>query len=317
MTTSERPLVTIGIPTYNRADSYLPQALGSAVGQTYPNVEIVVSDNCSSDRTEEVVKGFDHPGIRYFKQERNIGPVANFNVCLEHARGAYFLMLHDDDLIDPDFLDVCLSAAQDRTDYGLIRTGMRKIDADGHVIGEQPNRAGGLSPEDLFRAWFKGGVTPMHLPSTLFNTGFLLEVGGFESPRHLFDDVVPEARLAARYERVDIEEVKASYRMHETKYSTAVEVEDWCIDSRYLLEVILGLFDDADPSFRRAGMQFFAKHCLAYARAVESWPRRLAAYRLVHRSFDHTTPLLARALVVRPVMKIAKRGARRIKGRGR
>ncbi len=62
------PLVTIAIPTYNRADGYLKQALQSAVNQTYKNIEIVVSDNCSPDNTEAVVRSYTDPRIRYFQQ---------------------------------------------------------------------------------------------------------------------------------------------------------------------------------------------------------------------------------------------------------
>lgn len=62
-----QPLITIAIPTYNRADSYLRHALDSALNQTYKNIEIVVSDNCSVDNTEEVVQGLHDPRIRYFK----------------------------------------------------------------------------------------------------------------------------------------------------------------------------------------------------------------------------------------------------------
>jgi len=102
------PLVTIGIPTCNRADSYLRQALESAVKQTYPNVEIVVSDNCSTDDTETLVKNFEDPRIRYFKQTENIGPYKNFNFCLQQAKGKFFLILSDDDLVDHDFVSICL-----------------------------------------------------------------------------------------------------------------------------------------------------------------------------------------------------------------
>ena len=58
MTTDSFPLVSIGIPTYNRADGYLRECIESAINQTYPNIEIVISDNCSSDDTEALVTGF-------------------------------------------------------------------------------------------------------------------------------------------------------------------------------------------------------------------------------------------------------------------
>ena len=96
---STYPLVTIAIPTYNRANGYLKNAIECALKQTYRNIEVVISDNCSSDNTEEVVKGYTDPRIRYFRQSANIGANNNFNFCLEKAQGSYFLLFHDDDSI--------------------------------------------------------------------------------------------------------------------------------------------------------------------------------------------------------------------------
>ena len=87
------PLVTIAIPTYNRADAYLEQALKSAVGQTYTNLEIIVADNCSIDHTETVVKKFSDQRIRYVRHKKNIGANNNFNYCVKQANGIYFLLL--------------------------------------------------------------------------------------------------------------------------------------------------------------------------------------------------------------------------------
>lgn len=88
------PLVTIAIPTYNRANLYLTQAIESAINQTYPNLEIIISDNCSTDDTEMVIRSFKDPRIRYFRQEKNIGGNNNFNFCLKQARGEYFFIAH-------------------------------------------------------------------------------------------------------------------------------------------------------------------------------------------------------------------------------
>ncbi len=313
MIDQSRPLVTIGICTYNRADSYLGAALQSAVDQTYPNLEIIVSDNCSMDHTEELVKEFDDPRIRYIRHAENIGLTNNFNACAEAARGDYFLLLCDDDLIDPDFVETCMDAAADRTDFGLIRTGMRRIDEDGEFIKEQRNGAVGLSTKEFFRAWFRGGETPMHLCSTLFNTKGLLEVGGFQSETHLFCDVVPEVHLAAHYERLDIEGVKASFRIHPRKNSVTGRVKDWCVDSQYLLGLIIESVGEADREFQKAGSRFFAKHCLEYARGVPSLGGRLTAYRFVHRSFDHTGPLFFEVFVTKPTVSFLKRGLKRLK----
>ena len=109
------PLVTIAIPTYNRAGSYLPVALNAARGQNYPRLEIIVADNASSDDTASFVQGIRDPRLRYLRHQVNIGANRNYNYCLSKARGDYFLLLHDDDAIDADFVDACMKAANHKT----------------------------------------------------------------------------------------------------------------------------------------------------------------------------------------------------------
>ncbi len=75
MVSSDEPLVTIGIPTYNRANNFLRNALGSALNQTYTKLEIIASDNRSTDQTESLVRDFSDPRIRYIKHQENISAI--------------------------------------------------------------------------------------------------------------------------------------------------------------------------------------------------------------------------------------------------
>lgn len=96
---NDLPLVTIAIPTYNRVE-YLKQALASAQAQTYPNLEIIVSDNASSDGTQAFMERVTDKRVRYTRQLDNLGMIANWNDCLNQASGKYFLLLSDDDLLE-------------------------------------------------------------------------------------------------------------------------------------------------------------------------------------------------------------------------
>ena len=96
---------------------FFRQALESALAQNYELLEIIVSDNCSTDDTESLVQSYSDPRIRYFRHEKNIDPNDNFNFCLQKATGAYFLLLHDDDLIDSTFVRECITAAEGENGY--------------------------------------------------------------------------------------------------------------------------------------------------------------------------------------------------------
>ncbi len=280
------PLVTIAIPTFNRADSYLRSALCCATGQTYPNLEIIVSDNCSSDNTSQLVGTFEDPRIRYFRHDENIGANNNFNFCLSQAKGQYFLLYQDDDLIDNDFIATCMEKGDPSAEAGIIRTGTRIIDSQGRVLSEQPNLVGGLSTEDFFLGWFSG-KTSHYLCSTLFNTARLQEIGGFGTKHNLFQDVSAEVQLAARFGRRDIPDVKASFRRHHAEMTFAANVFCWCEDSLMLLDLMCELASVKKEEIRREGLRFFARLNYRRAVAVRSHLKRLSAYMTVYREFHY------------------------------
>jgi glycosyltransferase involved in cell wall biosynthesis len=283
-----RPLVTIGLPTYNRANTYLRQALQSALDQTYPNLEIVVSDNGSTDDTEALVRGVRDQRVRYFKQAKNVGENNNSNFCLQHARGAYFLLLHDDDMIDKDFVEVCMDAVNDGTTVGLIRTGTRVIDGNGAVLAATLNQVGGLSTTDFMLGWFSG-KTALYLCSTLFNTARLRETGGFQSKTLMYQDVVAEMRLAARSGRADVPEVKASFRRHGHNMGSAARLDEWVEDSLFLLDVMCELApQEARERVRQEGMAYFCRTNYRHVSAIPSLFVRLRSYYAVHRRFGQT-----------------------------
>ncbi len=110
MNIEKQPLVSVGIPTYNRPDG-LKRTLDCITQQTYQNIEIIVSDNHSIDpKVEKVVREFQKKDTRisYFKQLENKGAVFNFNFLLEQAIGEYFMWAADDDEWEPEFIQICL-----------------------------------------------------------------------------------------------------------------------------------------------------------------------------------------------------------------
>lgn len=288
MSVTPGPLVSIAIPTYNRAAGLLRETLASARAQTYPHLEIIVCDNCSPDHTEAYMReqAAADPRIRYFRHAVGLKPNDNFNFGLQQARGAYFLLLHDDDLIEPDFVEACLRAVAAHGEVGLVRTGCRRIDGQGQTLLMVPNGMAGLSTEAFFRAWFQGGEAPMYLCNSLFNTARLREIGGFNTPRNLFQDVLAELTLAARFGRLDVREVKASYRVHATRWALAAGVQAWVEDSQYLLDALCALAPDAGPDFRRLGQAFFAKHNYRLAAQVTQPVERLRAWWTAYKQFD-------------------------------
>jgi len=103
--TGAEPLVSVVVPTYNRT-RYLAVALESALAQTYRNIEIIVSDDASSeDIFGAVVSRFSDPRIKYHRNPSNLGMGMNTWGALARANGKYVGTIHDDDAWEPDFLE--------------------------------------------------------------------------------------------------------------------------------------------------------------------------------------------------------------------
>jgi glycosyltransferase involved in cell wall biosynthesis len=111
--TDSPSLVSIGLPVYN-GELFLAAALDSFLAQTYRHFELIISDNASTDGTEEICRRYakGDPRIRYFRCDANVGPRRNFNRVFELAQGKYFKWAAHDDEYAPDFLSKCVAALE-------------------------------------------------------------------------------------------------------------------------------------------------------------------------------------------------------------
>lgn len=128
------PCISIGIPVYN-GDKYLKFTLESILQQNFKDFEIIISDNASSDQTESLCnhyQGIDKR-IRYFRQNYNIGGVANFKYVFKNSRGKYFIWIAADDLLgDKNFLKNIYDVISDK--YDCYFTQVSIIDREGKII---------------------------------------------------------------------------------------------------------------------------------------------------------------------------------------
>lgn len=115
-----KPFFSIIIPTYNRS-KYLACAIQGVLRQRYKNYELIISDNASTDDTQQVLSSRTSQQIRYFRNKKNIGWIGNIQNAIDHAKGTYILLHGDDDFI---FDNTCLSqlhAVLSKKSCGLVR----------------------------------------------------------------------------------------------------------------------------------------------------------------------------------------------------
>ena len=99
------PRVSIGLPVYN-GELFLENALDSILSQTYSDFELIISDNASDDKTEEICRSYAarDKRVRYSRNAHNLGAAPNYNRVYHLARGRYFKWASHDDVLAPEFL---------------------------------------------------------------------------------------------------------------------------------------------------------------------------------------------------------------------
>ena len=129
------PSVSIGFPVYNAAQ-FLDETIRSILRQSYTDFELIISDNASTDCTFHICRSYAQRDdrIRLFQNEINQGAAYNYNKVLELARGRFFLWHAMDDLIDPEFLAVCVDLLNNNPSASVAYTGARVIDINGIEI---------------------------------------------------------------------------------------------------------------------------------------------------------------------------------------
>jgi glycosyltransferase involved in cell wall biosynthesis len=127
------PLVSICIPVYN-GESFIYKTLNSAVNQTYKNLEIIIFDNCSTDKTTEIIKTFKDSRIMYHINNINCGAKNNFNKCIESANGEFILLLMADDLIKPNAIEKQVDALLNNPDVSLCISATNVINEFDDII---------------------------------------------------------------------------------------------------------------------------------------------------------------------------------------
>lgn len=115
------PKVSIGMPVYN-GERFIRKALDSLLAQTFTDFELIISDNASTDRTQKICKEYKvrDKRIRYVRQNKNNGAIANFQFVLDESVGNYFMWAAVDDRRDREFLRLSLMVFENDNDCGLV-----------------------------------------------------------------------------------------------------------------------------------------------------------------------------------------------------
>ncbi len=224
LTTS--PLVSVVIPTYNHSQ-YLPIAIKSVLDQTYPNIEIVIVDNYSTDKTEEIVKSFqdNQPGeentrvIKYFKFANKGIIAASRNYGIKQAQGEYIAFLDSDDVWYEDKTTQQVKVISRDQEIGLVYCTFNMINGEGvsikKVVGPNVHDIKGYCYDQLLNCNF------VVASSALVKKQVLDDVGGFDESEDLVasEDYDLWLNIARQYKIEYVDGVHGDYRVHAANVS--------------------------------------------------------------------------------------------------
>jgi len=239
------PLVTIAIPTFNRAE-LLEGCLRAALAQTYPNFEVLVSDNASADSTPQLLQRFDDRRLRVMRQTSNIGLLPNWNACLAEARGEFIVFVSDDDRVSPNLLERCVSTLSGRKDIAIVVTLCNlHISALGQTRSPRTSRTLRTGIHDgraILREFLNDQITVANC-GVVMKTALLRERGGFPLQLPYTADVAAWAPLLLCGDAGLVNEACATGLLHDKSQTARHSIELRLNDGFKAAAIITGSVD--------------------------------------------------------------------------
>lgn len=234
----KKPLISICIPTYN-GEKYLQEALDSVKNQTYKNIEVIISDDQSQDRTIEICQQLkeevDFPVFIYSHKPNGIG--ANWNHCIEKTNGEYIKFLFQDDILEAECIEKMLHYSIDNN-LSIVICKRHIIDSNSNIVVSNPwvDNYGDLQKEaglevNEFRIFNKNDINSIHFYrfmylnifgepcASLFKKNIINKIGLFDENMKQMLDYLFYLKTLKFYQIGIIEKKLFSFRIHEEQAS--------------------------------------------------------------------------------------------------
>lgn len=129
------PLVSIGLPVFN-SETYLARTIESVLSQSYPNTELIIVDDCSTDRSAEIARRYSEntQRIHFFENSTNMGLVRNFQKTFRLSKGELFCWIGDHDVHEPEYVERLVEVLQHQPDAKVAYAFTRRIDDNGRLV---------------------------------------------------------------------------------------------------------------------------------------------------------------------------------------
>ena len=169
------PLVTVAVPTRNRVAS-LEKSLASILAQDYAPIEVIISDNASTDGTEDLCRAVEasDPRVRYIRHGQNIGLHGNHNFCMGAGTGEFLCIFHDHDERAPTIISTYVKFLLAHADVGLVCSDWELIDESGRRLGIRDHQVAAVTAGfDFIERTMRSGRSSIGIPGAMIRRSAL------------------------------------------------------------------------------------------------------------------------------------------------
>lgn len=205
-----QPLVSIIVPCYNH-EAYIEACIDSVLRQTYPNTELIVIDDGSTDDSPRILEGLHRQHGFHYERQSNMGFARTLNKAIGMASGKYVAYIGSDDIMMPDKTEKQVAFLESRSDIAVCGGNIIAIDAEGN---ELPKQKSPPYRELDFADIFLGKKPGIAAPTAMIRKEVLDKEGGYD-PSIALEDMYMWLKLTYRgYKIAGLDSVLLYYRKH-------------------------------------------------------------------------------------------------------
>jgi glycosyltransferase involved in cell wall biosynthesis len=213
-----KPQISIVMPTYNRANSFLKNAVQSVLTQTYKNFELIIVDDASIDNTFKLINSFNDKRIVYYKTKHNHGEYWATNYGISLSKGKYITWLHSDDILPLNSLQIRVKELEINQQLDFVHGDIIIIDEKGNEIKKKESTD--LNTDEVFKTFINNLIagkmisTLVHHTTIMMKRNFFYKVGPFDCSLPFAGDIdwLVRALRIGKYKRIP--EILYLYRIH-------------------------------------------------------------------------------------------------------
>lgn len=201
------PKISVVMPAYN-AEKYIAESINSILGQTYGDFEFIILNDCSQDRTEEIILSYDDPRIIYLKNEKNLGVAATLNKGLAIAKGEYIARMDADDISMPERFEKQAVYLDKNEDIVVLGCSIEQFSGEKNLgIRRFASDAGAMALDMLF-------ACGLAHPSVMMRTDVIRDLGGYDKEFNGLEDYDLWCRVLEKHNITTLPDILLRYRIH-------------------------------------------------------------------------------------------------------